>query len=330
MSRPITLFTGQWADIPFEELAKKVSQWGYDGLEVACWGDHLDVFKAADDLEYCKKKLEILKKYGLCCYAVGSHLLGQLVCDPNNDRRTDAFVPSHFSGNAEKKRQWAIESMKKTAKAAYNLGVDIVTGFCGSPIWHLFYRFPPVDEDQIAQGFKYFAKMWVPILDIFAEYNVKFALEVHPTEIAYDIITAKKALEAIDYHPAFGFNFDPSHLYWQMINPVFFIREFPEHIFHCHMKDAVLQVDGCSSILASHLNFGDPRRGWDFRSLGHGGVNFEEIIRSLNYINYDGPLSVEWEDCGMEREYGAQESLKFVRKLNFVQSAFQFDKQFDL
>lgn len=329
MSRPITLFTGQWTHIPFETLAQKASQWGYDGLEIACWGDHLDVFKAAEDFGYCQAKLETLKKYDLSCYAIGNHLAGQLVCDPNNDSRSDAFVPSGIAGNSESKRKWAIEAIKNTAKTAHNLGVKIVTGFCGSSIWHLFYRFPPVDEEQIDKGFKYFSKIWNPILDVFDEYNVKFALEVHPAEIAYDIITAKRTLEAIDYHPAFGFNFDPSHLFWQMINPVFFIREFVKQIYHCHIKDAVLQLDGYSSILSSHLNFGDPKRGWDFRSLGHGGINFKEIIRALNSINYRGPLSVEWEDCGMDREQGAKQACSFVKEIDFTPSAFQFDKHFD-
>ena len=48
MSRPVTLFTGQWADLPFEEMCKLASSWGYDGLEIACWGDHLDVVQAAE------------------------------------------------------------------------------------------------------------------------------------------------------------------------------------------------------------------------------------------------------------------------------------------
>ena len=329
MARPVTMFTGQWADLPLEELAKKMAEIGYEGLELACWGDHMDVDKAATDKDYCKKQLGILEKNDLSVYAISNHLAGQLVCDPNNDSRSDGFAPPECAGDAEKKRAWAVEAMKNTARAAQNLGLKVVNGFTGSPIWHMLYSFPPVSDEMIDDGFKYFAKMWNPILDVFDECGVKFALEVHPTEIAFDIYTARKALEAVDGREAFGFNFDPSHLHWQMIDPVQFIRTFPDRIYHVHMKDAALQLDGKSGILSSHLNFGKQDRGWDFRSLGHGGVDFEEIIRALNFINYDGPLSVEWEDCGMERFHGASESCDFVKQVDFSPSNVQFDAAFD-
>ncbi len=329
MARPVTLFTGQWADLPLEVLAQKAAQWGYDGLELACWGDHLDVKQAANDPSYCQQKLELLAKYNLKVFAISNHLAGQLVCDPNTDSRSDAFAPAYCKGDAQKKRQWAVETMKLTAVAAKNLGVSVVNGFTGSSIWHLLYGFPPVTQQMIDEGFAYFAEMWNPILDVFDEQQVKFALEVHPTEIAFDIITACRALEAINWRKTFGFNFDPSHLHWQMVNPVFFLREFSDRIYHVHMKDAALQLDGRSGILASHLDFGHPQRGWDFRSLGRGQVNFEEIIRTLNQIGYQGPLSVEWEDSGMDREHGAQEALQFVRKLDFEPSKQAFDSVFE-
>jgi sugar phosphate isomerase/epimerase len=323
------MFTGQWADLSLEELAIKMAEIGYDGLELACWGDHMDVFKAAEDLEYCKKQKAILKKHNLQLFAISNHLAGQLVCDLNNDSRSDMFAPQDCAGNAEKKRQWAVKAMKATAKAAKNLGVGVVNGFTGSSIWHMLYSFPPVSDEMVEDGFAFFAKMWNPILDVFDECGVKFALEVHPTEIAFDIVTAKKALEAVGNRQAFGFNFDPSHLHWQMVDPVRFLKEFSDRIYHVHMKDAALQLDGYTGILGSHLNFGKPNRGWDFRSLGHGGVNFEEIIRTLNQIGYTGPLSVEWEDCGMERFHGAAEACEFVKNIDFAPSNVQFDDAFD-
>lgn len=329
MTRPITLFTGQWADMPLEKLAQKAASWGYDGLELACWGDHLVVERAAGDTDYCKKQLAILENNNLKLFSISNHLAGQLICDLNNDCRSDAFAPSDCAGNPEKKRQWAIENMKKAAQAAKNLGIKVVNGFTGSSIWHLLYSFPPVPEDMIEQGFTQFADLWGPILDVFDECGVKFALEVHPTEIAFDILTAKRTLNAVENRPTFGFNFDPSHLYWQMVNPVCFLKEFSCRIFHVHMKDAALQLNGRTGILSSHLNFGHTDRGWDFRSLGHGNINFEEIIRTLNQIGYNGPLSVEWEDCGMDREFGAAESCKFMKKMDFKASTVAFDVAFD-
>lgn len=329
MSRPVTLFTGQWADMTLEDLAKTMAGFGYDGLELACWGDHLDVFKAATDLTYCKKQKAILEKYGLKVFAISNHLAGQLVCDLNNDNRSDMFAPADCAGNAEKKRAWAVEAMKATARAAKNMGVDVVNGFVGSSIWHMLYSFPPVSDQMIKDGFAYFAKMWNPIFDVFDGCGVRFALEVHPTEIAFDIVTAKMALEVVKYRKTFGFNFDPSHLHWQMVSPVRFLQEFSDRIYHVHMKDAALQLDGHSGILGSHLNFGTAGRGWDFRSLGHGGIDFENIIRTLNQIGYRGPLSVEWEDSGMDRLHGAKEACAFVKKVDFEPSKVAFDAAFD-
>ena len=329
MARSVTMFTGQWADLSLEELAKQMAEIGYDGLELACWGDHMDVFRAAEDLDYCKQQKAILDKNNLQLFAISNHLAGQLVCDLNNDSRSDMFAPADCAGDAEKKRAWAVGAMKATAKAAKNMGVKVVNGFTGSSIWHMLYSFPPVSDEMIEEGFKFFADMWNPILDVFDDCGVKFALEVHPTEIAFDIITAKKALEAVGNREAFGFNFDPSHLHWQMVDPVRFIQEFPDRIYHVHMKDAAIQLDGYTGILASHLNFGKPGRGWDFRSLGRGGVDFEEIIRVLNQIGYQGPLSVEWEDCGMDRLHGAEEACDFVKTIDFTPSNVQFDAAFD-
>lgn len=326
MSRPITIVTGQWGDIPLEKLAKMMSEFGYQGLELG--GSHFDITRGAQDKKYCDGILALLDKYNLKVWAISGHIVGQQVCDPN-DSRSDIFAPPELAGKPEEKRKWAVSTMKDAARAARNLGIEIVTGFVGSSIWHLIYSWPPVPEETIEQGFRYFAEMWNPIFDVFDECGVKFALEVHPTEIAFDAITTKRAMEAVENRDAFGINFDPSHLQWQMVDPAQFIYEFPDRIYHVHMKDTALQLTGRNSILGSHLNFGSAQRGWDFRSLGHGDVNFEEIIRALNHINYRGPLSVEWEDCGMEREHGAKEALEFVKKINFEPSRIAFDSGFE-
>ena len=257
-------------------------------------------------------------------------MAGQLVCDPN-DERSDCFAPLELAGDPEGKRQWAIETMKNTARAARNMGVKVVNGFTGSSIWHLLYSFPPVSDKMIDKGYKQFATLWNPILNVFDKCGVRFALEVHPTEIAFDLITAKRALKALAKRrtKTFGFNFDPSHLQWQGVDPVKFIEEFPDRIYHVHMKDAATTLDGRTGILSSHLNFGKAGRGWDFRSLGRGDVNFEEIVRALNRIDYQGPLSVEWEDCGMNREHGAREACDFVRHVDFAPSGIAFDAAFE-
>lgn len=330
MGRLVTLFTGQWADLGIEEMCRKTSEFGYDGIELACWGDHFEVDKAMADDGYCAAKRALLEKYNLKCEAISAHLVGQAVCD-TIDERHKSILPDYVWGDGDPAgvNERAIEELKQTARAAKKFGVEVVNGFTGSSIWHLNYSFPPVPESMIEDGFKLFADRFNPILDVFAECGVRFALEVHPTEIAFDLYTAERALDALGGREEFGFNFDPSHLLWQGVNPVDFIRAFPDRIYHCHVKDAITTLDGRTGILASHLNFGDPRRGWDFRSPGRGAVNFEEIVRALNDAGYEGPLSVEWEDCGMNRDFGAAEASSFVKRMDFTPSNVQFDAAFD-
>lgn len=329
MGRPVTLFTAQWADVPLQELAAKVSEWGFDGLELACWGDHFEVDRALSEDDYVQSRWDILKKYDLNCYAISNHLVGQCVCDPI-DKRHESILPDYVwqDGDPEGVRQRAAAEMIKTAQAAKLMGVDVVNGFTGSAVWHMLYFFPPTSQDDINKGYDDFARRWRPIFDAFQEQGVRFALEVHPTEIAYDIITMQRALEAVDRHPAFGINFDPSHLVHQFIDPVELINAFPDRIFHVHVKDTRLALNGRSSILSSHLDFGDHRRGWDFVSPGHGDVEWDPIIRALNRIGYQGPLSIEWEDTGMSRDWGAPEALELVRSVDFSPSDVAFDSAF--
>lgn len=329
MGRPVTLFTGQWADVSIVDMCRKASEFGYQGLELACWGDHFEVDKALEDDGYCDQKRELLENHDLQCHAISAHLVGQAVLD-NIDERHKAILPEYVWGDGDPVgvNERAIEELKNTARVAQKFGVGVVNGFTGSSIWHLNYSFPPVPQSMIDAGFQLFADRFNPILDVFGECGVRFALEVHPTEIAFDIYTAEQALKAIDHREEFGFNFDPSHLHWQGVDPVEFIRAFPDRIYNVHVKDAITTLNGKTGIIASHLNFGDPRRGWDFRSPGRGGVNFEEIIRALNDIGYQGPLAVEWEDSGMDREFGAREAATFVKRMDFTASNVQFDAAF--
>jgi sugar phosphate isomerase/epimerase len=329
MARPVTLFTGQWADLTLDDLAAKCAAWGFDGLELACWGDHFDVRAALDDDGYCTAKRELLERHGLNCWAIGNHLVGQAICDPIDERHKSVLPPDVWGdGEPEGVRQRAAELMKDTARAAARFGVTVVTGFTGSPIWHMLYSFPPNDWAEIERGYEQFAERFGPIIDVFEAEGVRFALEVHPTEIAYDFPTTRKTLDAIDHRPGFGINFDPSHLEHQFLDSAAFITEFGDRIFHAHVKDAKRRLDGRSSILGGHLDFGQPGRGWDFVSPGHGDVDFEAMIRALNRVGYDGPLSIEWEDSGMDRDWGAPDALAFVRRTDFAPSAVAFDAAF--
>jgi len=329
--RPVTLFTGQWADLPLSDLAPLAKEMGYDGLELACWGDHFDVDVALADPGYVGRQRELLDAHGLVCHAISNHLVGQAVCDLIDERHR-AILPDHIwgDGDPEGVRQRAAEQMIRTAEAARAFGVDVVNGFTGSSIWHSIYAFPPTTQEYWDAGFHDFGERWAPILDRFAENGVRFALEVHPTEIAFDIASAERALEAVVGHDSFGFNLDPSHLGYQGVDYVSFARRFADRIFHVHMKDVWWgHGDGSTGVFGGHTSFGDPRRFWDFRSVGRGDIRFEDVIVALNDIGYDGPLSIEWEDGRMDRVHGATESAAYVRRLDFPASAVAFDAAFD-
>ena len=330
MARPVTLFTGQWADLPLETVAQKALGFGYDGLELACWGDHLDV-QLAQKREYCAERLDLLARNGLKTWAISAHLVGQAVCD-NIDVRHQAILPPRIWGNGKpaEVQKRAAHEMMLTAQAAKNLGVKTVNGFTGSKIWPWLYSFPPVSQAQIEDGFADFAARWNPILDEFKRCKVRFALEVHPTEIAFDTASAGRALKALHNRPEFGFNFDPSHLGYQGVDYIRFIRDFGDRIFHVHVKDVHWSKTPTEAgVFGGHTQFGDTRRFWDFRSPGRGSLDFESIIRALNDIPYTGPLSVEWEDPGMDREHGAAEAAAFVRRLDFPMAKRAFDSAFE-
>ncbi len=342
MARPVTLFTGQWADLKLEQMCKKAKKFGYDGLELACWGDHFEVSKALEDRSYCKRKWEMLDKNKCKCFAVSNHLVGQAVCD-NIDERHKSILPPHVwgDGKPEGVRKRAAAEMMDTARAARKFFDTapaamkkevtrvVVNGFTGSSIWPLLYSFPPNMPGQIDRGYKDFADRWKPILDVFEQEDVYFALEVHPTEIAFDVSSAARAIEAVKGHPRFGFNYDPSHLGYQGVDYIQFLRQFRDRIFHVHMKDVYWsKTPTKAGVFGGHMDFGHPDRYWEFRSLGRGSIDFEAIVRALNEIRYFGPLSVEWEDTNMDREQGATEACAFVRSKDIMPSNIVFDAQF--
>jgi len=331
MSRSFTLFTGQWADLPLEEVCAHAREWGYDGLELACWGDHFEVDRALGEDGYLAGRHALLDKYGLRCWAISNHLVGQAVCDHPIDARHRDILPARIWGDGEPEsvRQRAAAEMADTARAAAAFGVDTVVGFTGSSIWYTVAMFPPTPPAMIDAGYADFADRWNPILDVFDAEGVRFAHEVHPSEIAYDFWTTRRALEAVAHRPAFGLNFDPSHFVWQDLDPVGFLYDFRERIYHVDCKESVKQFNGRNGRLGSHLPWGDPRRGWDFVSTGHGDVPWEACFRMLNSIGYDGPISVEWEDAGMDRLVGAPAALALVRELTRIEPpAASFDAAF--
>ena len=182
---------------------------------------------------------QLLERHGLGCWALGAHLVGQAVCDPIDERHQGILPPEVWGdGDPEGVRRRAAERMKDTARAAAQFGVTQVNGFTGSSIWHLLYSFPPNDFAAIERGYEDFAERWGPIIDVFDAEGVRFGLEVHPTEIAYDFVTTRKTLDAIGNRAGFGINFDPSH-FALPVPRLGGVRRASsrDRIYHVHVKD---------------------------------------------------------------------------------------------
>ncbi|GHU61822.1 AP endonuclease [Spirochaetia bacterium] len=324
MANPIALCVGQFSDMPLEEICKFAQGIGFDGLELSFRTSIINMPVAAKDTGYCGEIMGLLAKYGLKSWTVSAHMFGQCVGD-YGDPRLNNLCPEQYRNKPDEIRKWATDQMMLAAPAAKNLGIPVVSGFMGSTLWRYFYFYPQVTRQLIDDAYGEFLELWNPILDNFKKNDVKFALEVHPTEIAYDYYTTDELLRRLNYHPAFGINYDPSHLVWQGIDPVLYLRDFAKNILNTHMKDVYVKMDGRNGILGSHMFFGDPRRAWNFRSIGHGSVNFDDIIREINHIGFTGPLAVEWEDNGMEKKFGAQDAFEYIKRLNYSASKISFD-----
>jgi len=319
MARPVILFTNGWTDLPLEDVAAKAAEWGYSGLELACWGDHFEVQRGLSESDYVHGRLDLLARHELQVPVLSNHRTGQAVCDPI-DLRHKSLLPDYVWGDGKPTgvRQRAAEETAATFRAAQRLGASVVSGFTGSPLWSYVAGYPGPNPEVVAAGLADFVKLWNPILDLARDEGVRFALEVHPGQMAFDLYSAETVLDALNGRPEFGFTIDPSHLHWQGVDPVEFVRRFADRIYHVHVKDAVLTLNGRSGVLNSYLPSGDSRRGWQYRCPGRGGIEWENVIRALNEAGYAGPLSVEFHDAGMDREFGAREACEFVKRLDFA------------
>jgi sugar phosphate isomerase/epimerase len=308
----IGIFTALFGDWPLEKVARYVSELGYEAVELPAWAGNIHLDPKAVLGGKGKELKSLLARYGLSISAISHGVAGQLSMGPH-DSSTDAWAPGM---NPEEKVAYAIDQLKMTAQAASEIEVPVVTGLIGSHVWDKWYIFPPANEKLYEEGFTLFAERWNAILDEFRKYGVKWGLEVHPTGIAYNIETAEQALAALDNRPEFGFNFDPSHLVWQLIDPVVFVKTFGTRIFHCHAKDAELQEDEVrrSGVIPTG-GWMRPDRGFRFRVPGWGQVNWRRVITALVSVGYDYVMSFEHEDPVMSPEDGAEKAIAYLRPL---------------
>jgi sugar phosphate isomerase/epimerase len=308
----IGIFTALFGDWPLDKVARHVAGLGYEAVELPLWEGNRHVSLKGVLAGGARALKSMLAEHGLAISGLNHGVAGQLSMGPH-DSSTDTWAPGMVP---EQKIAYAVEQLKMAARAAAELEVPVVNGLIGSHVWDKWYIFPPANEKLYEQGFALFAERWNPILDEYRKCGVKWGLEVHPTGIAYNIETAQSALTALGNRPEFGFNFDPSHLVWQLIDPVIFIKTFAGRIHHAHAKDGELQEDEVHRsgvIPTGSWMRGD--RGFRFRVPGWGQVNWRRVITALVSTGYDHVLSFEHEDPVMSPEDGAEKAIEYLKPL---------------
>jgi len=307
----IGIFTVLYNDKDFESVLKFVSSIGYEAVELAAWrgSNHLNIDKVLSGGASEVKNL--VEKYGLIISALSNHLEGQLILGPH-DESTDEW----FKGTPEEKIKYGIERLKKTIEAASQLDVNVVNSFTGIPNWSAWYIFPPSYE-KIYEGYwELFKERWLPILDYAKDHGVKIAFETHPQELNYNLDTAKKLIEVGEKHPSLGFNYDPSHFLWQQMDPVIFIYELHDRIFHSHFKDVetVPHQVARTGVLATGP-WNRVARPVRFRTIGWGQVPWRRVITALIETGYNYVASVEHEDPTMSRDSGVKLAAEYLKPL---------------
>ena len=306
------LFTALFQDRPLEDVLRIAADLGYESVELPVWRScpHVDLDAVLQDGGAALRRL--VKQFGLQISALSNGREGHLILGPH-DWTVDKWAP--VAGAAERIR-YGMERLMRTAQAAAALEVPVVVGFVGSPVWDKWYNYPSTNEQAYEDGWKLFAERLHPVLDAFARFGVRLALEVHPTEIAYNLETAERALAVLGNRKEFGFNFDPSHLVWQGIDPVVFIKRLGGCIYHAHAKDGEVQADEVRrSGVLSGGSWSRPDRGFRFRVPGWGGVDWRRVLSALAAAGYDYVLSFEHEDPVMSPEDGCEKAIAFLRPL---------------
>ena len=303
-------FTANFTEMPLEDVIKMIQPYGYETIEIPAYEGNgqletADVIKGNTAAEIKK----MVRGYGMEIQALSNHADSFLIMGPGGVE-TD-FI---YKGTPEEKIKHGTESLIRTAQAANALEVPIVVGYPGVENWGRFFFFP------YGQGWaeyeQQFKDRFLPVLDEFQKYGVKFAIEIHPNSFVYDVHTAVKALELVDYHPALGYNLDPANILYLQIDPAVAIDTLKDRIFHVHAKDAELARHNLplgGSLM--HGDMGALNHTYRFRIPGWGEVEWKRLITELSMVGYTGSLSYEHEDVTMSRMDGVEKVAEFLKPL---------------
>jgi sugar phosphate isomerase/epimerase len=215
------------------------------------------------------------------------------------------------------------EVSRKTILLAERLGIPVVIDFSGCPgdtdkakypNW-VTCPWPPEYLDILSwQWEKKVAPYWTKRAQFAANHGVKIAIEMHPGFVAYSPETLLKLRSIAG--KSLGCNYDPSHMFWQAIDPIAAIRVLGDSIFHVHAKDTQIYDRNLpkTGVLDTKLYTDERNRAWIFRTVGygHGAEWWGEFISTLRMYNYDYVLSIEHEDSILSPEEGLTKAIKFL------------------
>ncbi len=305
----VGVLTALLADLSLDQVIKKVKALGVDTVELGTGnypgGPHckLSMLNDAKALEEFKKKLD---DNGISISALSCH--GE---------------PLHPNAEIARKAQ---DTNCQTILLAEKLGVPVVIDFSGCPgdnedakypNW-VTCAWPPHFLDILAwQWEKKVIPYWTERTKFAADHGVKIALEMHPGFVVHSPETMLKLRAAAG--PNLGCNLDPSHLFWQGIDPIAAVRILGDSIFHVHAKDTQIypaNLPMCG-VLDTKKYTDERNRGWLFRTVGygHGAEWWSEFISTLRMFGYDGVLSMEHEDSLMSAEEGLTKGVTFLQNL---------------
>lgn len=295
----------------FEEALKYLSDLGVDAIEIGAGGYPGDIhLKPTEFIENPKKAEEykaLIKKYGLVISALSCH---------NNPLHPQ----SEIAENADRE-------LKNTILAAEMLGVDTIIGFSGCPGDSESATYPnwvtcpwPDDFGKILswQWEEKVIPYWKELAAFAKAHGVKkIALEMHPGFVVYNPETCLRLREAVG--DIIGANFDPSHLFWQGIDPSAAIYALGKAIHHFHAKDTKINRRNCeiNGVLDNKSYDKISERSWVFRTVGygHGKEVWNDIISALKTVGYDGAISIEHEDGLMSPNEGLEKAVAFLKEV---------------
>jgi len=305
----IGVFSVLFQDLPFEQALDKLVEAGATAVEVGSGGypgsHHCPVDELLESDSKRKAYINSVESRGMIISSLSCH-----------------YEPLHPD---KKLAQESDEIFKKSVRLAEMLGVPVVNVLSslpagseedGQPNW-VTCPWPPhfleiLDYQWNKVGIPY----WSQAATFAEQHNVKIGVEMHPGMLVYNVETMFRMREAAG--PALGCNFDPSHLFWNGVDPIAAIRKLGDAIVHVHGKDTYvdhfnISVNGCND----HKPYGQiPDRAWTFRSIGYGhDLKFwKDFVSALRLVGYDYVISIEHEDPIMSMGEGLSKAINVLNE----------------